>query len=179
MEMSYILNCGGAQPPRNSYHSQQAYTFPQPSYRISKSFSRMKVPDREDWERHRPEITRLYRDERWKLKDVVKHMLTEHGFKANERMYKKRIFDWDIRRNLNWDEREAVCNSTDIDGEKNTMVVVRGQERQLALFQRHMKQPPRAAKLPAHSAHPVLRQGFVIPPTIRATMYPPGNRQIL
>lgn len=121
----------------------------------------MKVPDREDWEKHRPEITKLYRDERWKLKDVVKHMIIVHAFKANERMFKTRIFDWDIRRNLNWDEREAVCSSTDVDGEKNKTVVVRGQERQFALFQRHMKQPPRAAKLPTNSPQ-LSRQGFSV-----------------
>lgn len=159
------------------------------------------VPTREQWELHRPTITKLYRDERWKLKDVVAYMSTQYGFIANERMYKKRISEWDIRRYLRWDEREAVCKSLvlkkpPLGGHKSTKIVVRGQERQLALFLRHMKQPLRNARRrpqhrtaavmnlnimtpPADSADLTLHQAFAAGPTIRCTMYPPGEMKVL
>lgn len=147
MDMAHSLcGDGGAHPPYNSYHSQEASSFANSQYRVSKPFSRSEAPSRKEWERHRPEITRLYIDERWKLKDPVKHMLSNHGFRANERMYKKRISDWDLRRNLNRDERDAVCNLINVHGEKNMTVIVRGQPRKLTLFQRNLRQASQAAK---------------------------------
>jgi hypothetical protein len=131
----------------------------------------------------------------------VEHMSTQYGFKANERMYKKRIIEWDLRRNLKWHEREAICKSgvvkqAQLGGHKDTKIVVRGQERRVALFLRHMKKSIRGAKLmpqssstavmdveltglPAGSRYPTLQQTFTAAPTIRCQMYPSDDRRNL
>jgi hypothetical protein len=56
-------------------HPQQAsqptqYDFPPQKV----PFTSQIVPTRQDWELHRPSITKLYKDGQWKLKDVVEHM---------------------------------------------------------------------------------------------------------
>jgi hypothetical protein len=109
-------------------------------------FTSKKQPTGQDWEKYRPIITHLYQSEKQTLKEVMAIMSTRHNFKATQRMYKKRIFDWDIRRNLRWAEREAVgqdIHQGQLSGPKNTTVVVRGQERHLSLFLRHMRQKQR------------------------------------
>lgn len=106
-------------------------------------FTSKRQPTGQDWERYRQIITQLYQTEKRSLKEVMALMSTRHNFTATQRMYKKRIFDWDIRRHLRWAEREAVCQEMrqgQLSGLTNATVVVRGQERHLALFLRHMRQ---------------------------------------
>jgi hypothetical protein len=167
-------------------------------------FSSQLIPSREQWDFHRPTITKLYRDQRWKLRDLVEYMSKIHGFKANERMYKKRLYDWDLRRNLSWHEREDVAQSRVVKqarllGNNDTRIIVRGQERKLNHFLRHMKQAPpsRTAKLlpqprtttvrcagvikKSSSTKPQPALQLIFGPTseVRETMYPPGDRRTL
>ena len=167
-------------------------------------FSSQLIPSREEWDFHRPTITKLYRDQRWKLRDLVEYMSKVHGLKANERMYKKRIYDWDLRRNLSWHEREDVAQSRVVKqarllGNNDTRIIVRGQERKLNHFLRHMKQPPpsRTAKLlprprtttvrcagvikksSSTRPQPALQLMFGAISEVKETMYPLGDRRTL
>jgi hypothetical protein len=103
-----------------------------------------KVPTTDEWENHRAAITRLYRDERKTLKEVITTMRQLYGFKATPEMYKKRISKWDIRRNLRWSEREDACRVVKqrlLAGEKGSKVIINGRERGIGLLQRHLRHP--------------------------------------
>jgi hypothetical protein len=103
-----------------------------------------KVPATYEWENHRAEITRLYRDEKKTLEEVMITMRQRYDFKATRKMYKTRISKWDIRRNLRWSEREDACRVVKqrlFTGEKGSKVVIRGQERDISLLRRHMRHP--------------------------------------
>jgi Clr5 domain len=52
------------------------------SYGASLSPEHAKWPGRDDWNRHRAKITRLYRDENRKLADVIAIMRADHGLEA-------------------------------------------------------------------------------------------------
>ncbi|KAK0621870.1 Clr5 domain-containing protein [Bombardia bombarda] len=58
-----------------------------------------KYAAQDDWETHRPTITRLYLDEHKTLREVKKHMETHHFFFATEKMYKTRIKKWSLDKN--------------------------------------------------------------------------------
>ena len=103
-----------------------------------------KVPTSYEWENHRAEITRLYRDEKKTLEEVMITMRQRYDFKATRKMYKTRISKWDIRRNLRWSEREDACRVVKqrlFTSEKGSKVVIRGQERDISLLRRHMRHP--------------------------------------
>ena len=55
-------------------------------------------PTAQDWDNHRAVFTKLYRNEGRTLKDVKSIMATRYGFIATERMYKKRVSDWGLRK---------------------------------------------------------------------------------
>src|SRR5271154_3767537 len=61
-----------------------------------------------DWERHRETITRLYIDHCHPLKEVVSIMTKQHNFIATERMYKTRIAQWNLKKNLKSHEMVAL-----------------------------------------------------------------------
>jgi tetratricopeptide (TPR) repeat protein len=200
--LGVIPNC----TPLTTHSAQYQVSEPTeyPAFQQKVPFSSQLIPSREEWDFHRPTITKLYRDQRWKLRDLVEYMSKNHGLKANERMYKKRIYDWDLRRNLSWDEREAVAQSRVVKqarllGNNDTRIIVRGQERKLNHFLRHMKQPPpsRTAKLLPQPRTTTVRCAEVIKKSsstrpqpalqlmfgpiseVKETMYPPGDRRTL
>lgn len=105
-------------------------------------FASQKIPTKDEWEEHRQTITRLYRDEKMSLKEVMLYMREQYDFRATPKMYKTRISDWDIRRNLRWSEREAasrVVAQRLLTGDKVSKIVIRGQERDISLLRRHMR----------------------------------------
>ena len=55
-------------------------------------------PTAENWDSHRAIFTKVYRSEGRTLKDVKSIMATRYGFIATERMYKKRVSDWGLRK---------------------------------------------------------------------------------
>ncbi|KAL4786664.1 Clr5 domain-containing protein [Aspergillus varians] len=54
----------------------------------------------EDWNKFRPVIEQLYRDDQLKLKDVKRIMERQHNFVASEKQYKDRLAAWNIRKNI-------------------------------------------------------------------------------
>lgn len=163
--------------------------------------SSQKLPTREEWEYRRETITALYREQKRGLKEVVDLMAKQYGFKANERMYKKRITDWDIRRNLRWSEREEVSKvirQKNLLLHANATIVVNGQEKKIALFTRHMKQarrrsqairsqqqrftPIRNDTVPLagfKGTHKQMRHIFSSQPCLQDVMYPPGDSRLV
>jgi hypothetical protein len=63
-------------------------------------------PTASDWEHHRNIITLMYRDH--PLKEVVSIMAAEHNFFATERMYKTRISQWHLNKNMKSHEMETL-----------------------------------------------------------------------
>ncbi|PVH89553.1 hypothetical protein DL98DRAFT_647299 [Cadophora sp. DSE1049] len=63
-------------------------------------------PSKAQWECHRSQIIRLYRDENLKLKEVMVIMKQE-GFVATGRMYKDRMKKWGLAKNIK--EHEAIA----------------------------------------------------------------------
>ncbi|KAH8744049.1 Clr5 domain-containing protein, partial [Diaporthe sp. PMI_573] len=57
-----------------------------------------KYDKKNDWARHRQQITELYSKK--PLKEVVAIMEQEHNFVATKRMYKTRFREWGIRKNV-------------------------------------------------------------------------------
>ncbi|KAH6705257.1 hypothetical protein BKA61DRAFT_698849 [Leptodontidium sp. MPI-SDFR-AT-0119] len=63
-------------------------------------------PTKDSWEFHRPQITRLYKDEHLKLNEVMA-IMKQDGFIATERMYKDRMKKWGLAKNIK--EHEAIA----------------------------------------------------------------------
>ncbi|EXJ70049.1 uncharacterized protein A1O5_07122 [Cladophialophora psammophila CBS 110553] len=54
---------------------------------------------KERWNKFKPESIELYWDRDLTLQVVANHMRTQHGFDAEQHMYKKRLDEWGIRKN--------------------------------------------------------------------------------
>jgi hypothetical protein len=128
-------------------------------------------------------------------------MTKQYGFKANERMYKKRITDWNSRRNLAWSENEEiskVISQKILLHDHNATIIVNGQDKKVTLFARHMKQARRrfqATRSPHQplgnvheddaslsglkSSQKQLRCIFAFKSSLRETMYPPGDSRFV
>ncbi|KAH9209058.1 Clr5 domain-containing protein, partial [Leptodontidium sp. 2 PMI_412] len=92
------------------------------------------------WEFRRQQITRLYRDENMKLREVMA-IMRDQGFIATERMYKDRMKKWGVTKNIK--EHEAVVvlqikSQRDIEGKK-TLIGKHEQGVELERFIRHAK----------------------------------------
>ena len=102
-----------------------------------------KVPTSEEWDFYRSTIIRLYRDEERALKDVMQIMRTRYHFNATIKMYKDRLAAWDVRKYMTRAEREVACRVMKLNeraGETSGKIIVRGKERNLDVFLRHMGQ---------------------------------------
>lgn len=64
-----------------------------------------------DWEPVRPLITRMYKVEGRSLKEVMSVMEAQYQFLATPKMYKKRIKDWAIDKNLRSERPHAASSS--------------------------------------------------------------------
>ncbi|KAL8686547.1 MAG: hypothetical protein Q9224_005415 [Gallowayella concinna] len=79
-----------------------------------------------DWEDHRETIKRLYVTEDRALPEVVKEMKRLHNFVATERMYKRRISDWNLDKNVKDEEMRAIITrevTRSRQGKKSTFYV--------------------------------------------------------
>ncbi len=85
-----------------------------------------KLPN--DWEGHREIIKRLYVNEDKALQEVVKEMEISHNFVATERMYKRRISDWDLDKNVKDEEMRAIiaCRAMRLQQGEKSAFYVRG-----------------------------------------------------
>ncbi|EXJ84269.1 hypothetical protein A1O3_04936 [Capronia epimyces CBS 606.96] len=72
---------------------------------------RSKGPPAAQWEIHRDLIKELYRDRELKLEDVQKIMKDQHGFDATIQMYKKRLKDWNVRKNYTQEQKLEVLST--------------------------------------------------------------------
>ncbi|KAK3324990.1 hypothetical protein B0H66DRAFT_108244 [Apodospora peruviana] len=66
----------------------------------------------EDWELHKPTITRLYVKENKRLWQLVDHMEREHGFFATPKMYKTRFKRWGLWKNTKAADVAEVLRQT-------------------------------------------------------------------
>ncbi|KAH8202307.1 hypothetical protein TruAng_003479 [Truncatella angustata] len=64
-----------------------------------------------DWFAQRATITHLYQDKNMTLSELKKYMRAHHGFNATIKMYKYRLGQWNIRKNLRYSEVEKYANS--------------------------------------------------------------------
>ncbi|KAG6356221.1 hypothetical protein INS49_015608 [Diaporthe citri] len=71
---------------------------------MSIQFPRRRWAESGDWDSVRSLITMMYKVEGRPLKEVMRIMETEHQFLATPKMYKKRIKDWGIDKNLKTDK---------------------------------------------------------------------------
>ncbi|KAL4872275.1 hypothetical protein BDV12DRAFT_162638 [Aspergillus spectabilis] len=84
-----------------SIPSSSSLSTPTPTSSSSPAASSLFRPRRsEDWNRFRPFIEQLYRDDQLKLRDVKRIMEREHRFVASEKQYKDRLAAWNIRKNI-------------------------------------------------------------------------------
>ncbi|KAL4883735.1 Clr5 domain-containing protein [Aspergillus karnatakaensis] len=84
-----------------SIPSSSSFSTPTPTSSSSPAASHVFRPRRsEDWNRYRPVIEQLYRDDQLKLRDVKRIMEREHKFVASEKQYKDRLAAWNIRKNI-------------------------------------------------------------------------------
>ncbi|KAL8801398.1 MAG: hypothetical protein Q9200_006958 [Gallowayella weberi] len=81
-----------------------------------------------DWEGHREIIKHLYVTEDRALSEVVKEMKRLHNFVATERMYKRRISDWNLDKNVKDEEMRTIiaCEAMRSQRGKKSTFYVRG-----------------------------------------------------
>ncbi|KAG4414544.1 hypothetical protein IFR04_012292 [Cadophora malorum] len=99
-------------------------------------------PTKTEWDSRRPQITRLYCDEKLKLKDVMS-IMEQAGFVANERMYKDRITRWGLCKNIKKHEAVALIQrkaERDLM-RKRTTIELHGQLVGMGRLLRHTKGP--------------------------------------
>ncbi|KAK4194952.1 hypothetical protein QBC40DRAFT_289886 [Triangularia verruculosa] len=85
----------------------------------------------DEWDPWRTTIQDLYQTQNLPLKDVMKVMEEEHGFRATQRMYKTRIKSWGLDKNFK--ECEVVelfrlRNERDRAGKRLSRYTIRGRE---------------------------------------------------
>ncbi|KAI1854471.1 hypothetical protein JX265_007659 [Neoarthrinium moseri] len=126
-----------------------------------------------DWDLHRDTITRLYWDERKTLKEVADFMEKEHDFYATLKMYKSRIKNWGLTKNLKSQEAERIKTKVD-QGATPTLPVIRGRQIGSKRFKRHLNQvQPHSptnqlvARRHTHSASPPIPQRLKSPKLLK------------
>ncbi|OIW23814.1 hypothetical protein CONLIGDRAFT_110518 [Coniochaeta ligniaria NRRL 30616] len=84
----------------------------------------------EDWERVKPLIKELYKDELKPLKDVVATMETEHHFFATQRMYKSKLREWGLSKYIRATEAVAIIKAMEERqaAGKSSQIVLRGEK---------------------------------------------------
>lgn len=92
---------------------------------------------KEAWTRHQALIRQLY--EKKPLKEVMRHMADQHGFRATTKMYKTHIQQWGLDKKIKDVEMRAVVrkHKQRADQGKSSIIHVRGQSRRLEEFIRH------------------------------------------
>ncbi|KAI1872731.1 hypothetical protein JX265_004892 [Neoarthrinium moseri] len=81
-----------------------------------------------DWEVHRPVITDLYEGKNMTLNEVMRYMESRHGFKATVKMYKNRIKQWGLRKNLRSSDVERYVQSGSVQGDNTQIPELRGRK---------------------------------------------------
>ncbi|KAL4916682.1 Clr5 domain-containing protein [Aspergillus aurantiobrunneus] len=103
---------------------------PPPTSSSSPAASVFRPRRSEDWNKFRPIIEQLYRDDQLKLKDVKNFMERHHKFLASEKQYKDRLAAWNVRKNIKAKEVNIMIRKQQkrAAGGKQTAFRVAGQQ---------------------------------------------------
>jgi hypothetical protein len=128
----------------------------------------------EDWERYRPEISKLYYNDNKTLGEVQATMKTQYGFNATYarlipyawprklmtysriNMYKKRISKWELHKNCKTAEKEAIlrCMDTHEDlGIDLGQPMLNGKPVRMHVLHRHRKEKQKGDRLASEKDH--------------------------
>jgi hypothetical protein len=134
-----------------------------PDHRLTKSTT---GPSADQWAGIQDIFTRLYIVENRKLKDVKEILSKEHGFRASEKMYKRRITDWKIHKNYKAKEKEFLARRVKacVDaGNDVQSISFHGRPLKLDRVKRHCRNDKILARLWEHlSQSPELDEDVVI-----------------
>ncbi|KAK5214130.1 hypothetical protein LTR41_000322 [Exophiala xenobiotica] len=123
-------------------------------------------PSSSQWASIKDVFTRLYIVENRKLKDVKEILSKEHGFRASEKMYKRRITDWKIHKNYKAKEKEILARRVKacVDaGNDVRSISFHGRPLKLDRVKRHCRSDKILARLWEHlSQSPELDEDVVI-----------------
>ncbi|KAI1862854.1 uncharacterized protein JN550_010001 [Neoarthrinium moseri] len=97
------------------------------------------------WDSHRAIITDLYQARNMPLTQVMQYMESRHGFKATMKMYKYRIKQWNLRKNLRAQDVEEFVRS------KKTPEI-RGAKASQERIEKYLRQRDRLTKKHDHVA---------------------------
>jgi Clr5 domain len=114
-----------------------------PSTRPTMAQRGLFFPTSKDWSEYRTTITRLYKTEDRKLAEVIRIMKAQYGFTATIKMYKTKLTEWKVRKNMSWKERDTASRVLEImqdAGSGAVKVVVGDRERNPQVFRRHIRQ---------------------------------------
>ncbi|KAK8064675.1 hypothetical protein PG994_007313 [Apiospora phragmitis] len=102
-------------------------------------------PSSREWAQHREVISRLYWEEDKTLKQVVDYMRTHHGFVASERMYKLRLKNWGLIKNLKAEEADRLLDNV-YSGTAIAAPTIRGRAIGSKHFKGRLNRAAKAAK---------------------------------
>ncbi|KUI59710.1 hypothetical protein VP1G_06938 [Cytospora mali] len=88
---------------------------PVPSRASSQATGAWATPD--DWIKMRPIITKHYRDDNMKLKELILFMDKTYGFRATAKMYKDRLTKWRISKNVKASDITTIIKKEDALGD--------------------------------------------------------------
>ncbi|KAK3938030.1 hypothetical protein QBC46DRAFT_171203 [Diplogelasinospora grovesii] len=101
----------------------------------------------DDWERHRPIITRMYVRENKKLWQIVDVMSREHGFYATPKMYKTRFKRWGLWKNTKAADVAEVLRQRDTTGQQQKLYLVNGKQVDVQRVDRYIRNRCRQFRL--------------------------------
>ncbi|KAK8851270.1 Clr5 domain-containing protein [Apiospora arundinis] len=103
-------------------------------------------PTSREWAQHREVISRLYWDEDKTLKQVVDYMRSHHGFQATDRMYKLRLKNWGLVKNLKADEADRLLDDAYNGAVFAQVPTIRGRAIGSTHFKRRLNRVAQATK---------------------------------
>ena len=71
----------------------------------------LRAHTRKEWEEIRPVLTEIYLRPGFRLDDAMEVMANQYGFFATKMMYKKRLYGWDIKKNLKSIDKDKILNN--------------------------------------------------------------------
>ncbi|EXJ89082.1 hypothetical protein A1O3_02146 [Capronia epimyces CBS 606.96] len=120
--------------------------------RTSQSW-RLVGPTPQQWTEIKDVFSQLYLVENRKLRDVREILSKKHGFHASEKMYKRRIAEWKIRKNYKAKEKEILATRVKacVDAGRDVQSIsYRGRPLKLDRVKRHCRTDKRFAQLWEH-----------------------------
>lgn len=131
-------------------------------------------PSREDWQKRKSTIQRLYIDERMKLSDVREYMMKYHNFDASEKQYKDKFVQWRLRKNIKKEDFEWMIRMYNLCKAQDRHVTFRfqGEEVKWSKITRFMRRYPQSRDS-SRSADGTQRGHLDIPDGIEMSITPP------